>query len=748
MTAQTETRRLAAVMFADIEGYTALFQRNEAIAIQQVNDHRKDLEQATQKYKGEIIQFYGDGSATIFDSVIDAVHCAIDIQSASTKNRIPVRIGIHMGDLIVKDGDIFGDVVNIASRIQSAGVPGSILVSRKVVDELVNHPDVHTARIGMFSLKNVNKRIELFAVAERGLAIPPMHIEEEKRKFSSWYYLFLFILVMLGLAFWFKKGWIPFGNKKIEAELICIPPFKDHTQHPEFKETGIIVASLVSKGLNEISEANVVSYESLIRYFNSDLTPLLKNPFLAKRTGAKLSLDGHYRLTGEKQDSLFFWGDVIDLRTKEIIIHLPSVTCAANKDYVCIAEIVNYLAGFWKTRDTPVFKIPKGKAWDAYRRAIDIWGDEQKEQEAYSYLLQSIEEDSTFLDAYFLLLDYFNNANLFTNEADTLNLIRNRFPKLDERQANFLQYYEEDLKGRNTDAFKYFSKEYNQNPKDLMINTSGMVLASEYLNDPALTLSMFREIGTEDLDLNVCVYCRTKINMALQAYLDLSDLNNAGKLAEQLKPYAVKRAQVSKLILYYLTVGDTSTINDLIRNSNQRDTIRDIRQIYYRYAAQYALLLGKPELTHYYSNKALALYGNEANWKAGWCHFLVGNYTRAEQIYLAEVHKRPNTAWLIGDLGIIYAKQGKTEKANEIISKLENLKEPYDYGETPYLQGRIKANMGDTSGAIHYLDQAIEEGIKFGKGTTFHHDPALIPVFSNEEFVKLLSKNRPGPSNK
>src|SRR6188474_3323873 len=119
MIAQAENRRLAAVMFADIEGYTALFQRNEAVAIKQVNDHRQDLENATQKYKGEIIQFYGDGSATIFESVIDAVRCAMDIQSASANSRIPVRIGIHMGDLVYKDGDIFGDVVNVASRIQS-----------------------------------------------------------------------------------------------------------------------------------------------------------------------------------------------------------------------------------------------------------------------------------------------------------------------------------------------------------------------------------------------------------------------------------------------------------------------------------------------------------------------------------------------------------------------------------------------------------------------------------------------------
>ena len=744
MIAQAENRRLAAVMFADIEGYTALFQRNEAVAIKQVNDHRQDLENATQKHKGEIIQFYGDGSATIFESVIDAVRCAIDIQNASAKSRIPVRIGIHMGDLVYKDGDIFGDVVNVASRIQSAGVPGSILVSKKVVDELVNHPDIHTARIGLFSLKNVNQRIELFAVAEKGLAIPPLHIEDHRKKLSAWYYLVLFGGLLLAMAFWLKREWFPIAAEKIGDELICIPPFKDHTLKPEYKETGVIVASLVSRGLNEISEANVVSYESLIRYFNSDLSPLQKNPFLAKKTGAKLSLDGHYRLTGEKQDSLFFWGDVIDLRSKEVIIHLPEIICAANKDYVCIDQLVNHLAGYWKTRNTHVFKVPNGKSWDSYRKAIEIWADENRIDDAKGHLLQSIQQDSTFLDAYFLLLDLFNNNDEYAHESDTLNLIRKRFTNLNERQANFLQYYEEDLKGRNKDAFKYFVKEYQENPKDLMMNTTGMVLASEYLNDPAITLNMFKQIDPESLDLNLCVYCRTKVNMALQAYLDVSDYKNAGALAEQLKPYAEKRAQVSKLILYYLTIGDTATVSDVIRTATKKDKADDIHQIYLRYAAQYGLLLGRPELARYYARKALDLYGKSLNWKVGRLHYLLGEFPAAEKIYLEEINKdTTNNINLSAELGVIYAKQGKLEKAQSIVTQLENNKPTYDLGLTPYLQGRIKAHMGEAANAIKYLNQAIEEGIKFGKGTTFHHDADLIILFKEPDYLKLLAKNRP-----
>ena len=93
MMPQTETRKLAAVMFVDIEGYTSLFQQNESAAIKQVNDHRKELEETTLKYNGNIIQFYGDGSATVFDSVIDAVRSATELQQKSIVARIPIRNG-------------------------------------------------------------------------------------------------------------------------------------------------------------------------------------------------------------------------------------------------------------------------------------------------------------------------------------------------------------------------------------------------------------------------------------------------------------------------------------------------------------------------------------------------------------------------------------------------------------------------------------------------------------------------------
>ena len=99
--AEKEIRKLAAVMFTDIEGYTAMVQKNEDHALQMVSIHRRFLEQFTTESNGKVIHFYGDGSLSVYESAIDAVRCAIKMQQAYQKEgQVPVRIGLHLGDIV------------------------------------------------------------------------------------------------------------------------------------------------------------------------------------------------------------------------------------------------------------------------------------------------------------------------------------------------------------------------------------------------------------------------------------------------------------------------------------------------------------------------------------------------------------------------------------------------------------------------------------------------------------------------
>lgn len=167
-------RQLTAIMFTDMVGYTALMQENEHQARLNRDRHREVLERLITAQDGRILQFYGDGTLSVFNSAIAAVHCAIEVQSElrSGEEPIPLRIGVHTGDVVHDDGGVYGDGVNVASRIEGLGVAGAVLISEKVYDEVKNQPDIQTEGLGQFNLKNVRRPMEVFAIANKGLAVP------------------------------------------------------------------------------------------------------------------------------------------------------------------------------------------------------------------------------------------------------------------------------------------------------------------------------------------------------------------------------------------------------------------------------------------------------------------------------------------------------------------------------------------------------------------------------------------------
>jgi len=166
-------RRLAAIMFTDIVGYTAMMQQDEVIANRKRRRHRTVFNELTPQYDGQILQYYGDGTLSIFNSTTAAVECAVAIQRALKKEpKVSLRIGIHTGDVTFNEEDIFGDGVNVASRIESLCVPGGVYISRKVYDDIKNHPTLKAQYIGDFDLKNISEKTTVYAISNNGITIP------------------------------------------------------------------------------------------------------------------------------------------------------------------------------------------------------------------------------------------------------------------------------------------------------------------------------------------------------------------------------------------------------------------------------------------------------------------------------------------------------------------------------------------------------------------------------------------------
>ena len=166
-------RRLSAIMFTDMVGYTALMQEDESRATALRDRHRTVLREGIESHQGEILQFYGDGTLSVFPSAVQAVDAAVDIQRRfQLAPPIPVRVGLHIGDIVHDQDGVHGDGVNVAARVQGLAVPGSVLISGGVNEELKNHPRLPTRALGEFELKNVQKPVSIHAVVASTLAVP------------------------------------------------------------------------------------------------------------------------------------------------------------------------------------------------------------------------------------------------------------------------------------------------------------------------------------------------------------------------------------------------------------------------------------------------------------------------------------------------------------------------------------------------------------------------------------------------
>ena len=137
MTPEAPTRKLAAIMFTDMVGYTSLMQKDEVQARELVQNHREIIKPLIEKHAGEVIQYVGDGTFSTFGSAIEAVNCAAEIQRHLLDVKgISVRIGLHVGDVVVEGEEVYGDGVNVASRLEPLAEPGGIFISGRVYDDI------------------------------------------------------------------------------------------------------------------------------------------------------------------------------------------------------------------------------------------------------------------------------------------------------------------------------------------------------------------------------------------------------------------------------------------------------------------------------------------------------------------------------------------------------------------------------------------------------------------------------------
>jgi TolB-like protein/class 3 adenylate cyclase/Tfp pilus assembly protein PilF len=168
-----QQRLLAAILVTDIEGYTAIMQQSEQRAVDLRDQHRAILQREHRAFQGRVVQYYGDGTLSIFPNAEQAVQCALAMQQAfGQEPRVPVRMGLHLGDIILDEVQAIGEGVSLAAHIESLGKAGSILLSDRIKVEITAHTDLRTVSLGIFQFKTIAREVEVFALDHEGLLLP------------------------------------------------------------------------------------------------------------------------------------------------------------------------------------------------------------------------------------------------------------------------------------------------------------------------------------------------------------------------------------------------------------------------------------------------------------------------------------------------------------------------------------------------------------------------------------------------
>jgi adenylate cyclase len=266
-------RRLAAIMFTDIVGYSALTQRNEALALELLAEHRNILRPFFDKHDGIEIETAGDSFFVEFNSAVEAVNCAIEIQKTlddRNKNEIPgrelyLRIGIHIGDVVHMDNHVHGDGVNIAARLEPKAVPGGICISEDVARQIRNKIEYPVIKQAEEKLKNISMPMDIFRIELPWLAghKHPKPVKKSKLKLIAAIAAGVILVSLVALILMNNQGAKASPTTK---NRLAVLPLKNISNDPKDEYFADGMTEELISSISKIGELNVIARTSTMKY--------------------------------------------------------------------------------------------------------------------------------------------------------------------------------------------------------------------------------------------------------------------------------------------------------------------------------------------------------------------------------------------------------------------------------------------------------------------------------------------------
>jgi|GEM_PF-511048 len=445
-------RKLAAIMFTDIVVYSVLMSKYESLALGILDKNRRLHQSALKQHNGELIKEIGDGTLAIFHSSWDAVTCAMTLQDTLSHDpSYRLRIGIHIGDIVATESDVFGDGVNIASRIQTLCEPGGICFTERVYEDILNKTGLNIQCIGTKSLKNIEHPVKLYAISlssikeKREIKMPAWQQaakhdtleagqrKDKKTKIRSGVVTAVVILLVLIAVAIIIKSYFPGILYAREPTPIAVVSFENQTGDASFDYLQKAIPNLLITNLEHSRFFRVMTWErmqDLLRQMGQDSVSTIGADLgfeLCRRAGCHIIVIGSYVKAG---DVFVTDAKVLDVSSKQMLSSVSAkgtgVSSILESQIDDLSREISRTAGISKHRietgDLHVTDVTTSsmEAYQYFLKGVDA-SEKMYHNDARKYFEAAVRLDSTFAVAWFYLSQTYESLMNYRMRDEAIN---------------------------------------------------------------------------------------------------------------------------------------------------------------------------------------------------------------------------------------------------------------------------------------------------------------------------------------
>ena len=730
---ESPIRKLAAIMFTDMVGYTALMQKDEIKARELIQRHRDLMKPHITKHGGKVLQFVGDGTFCTFDSAIEAVNAALEIQHVfKTEDEMALRIGIHVGDVVIEGEEVYGDGVNVASRIEPLAEPGGICVTDKVYDNLKNQQGMKITPLGEKELKNVEESLKVYSIEA---AIPDelenhadsKFTEQKKASESTTNKLIIVAAGVIFLIILFAWLFPVFESSERALEAsgeirsIAILPLDNLSNDPdqEYFSDGMTEALIAN--IAKIRSLKVISRTSVMRYKGTDKSlPEIERELKvdAILEGSVMHAEGEVRVTVQ----LIRAATDEHLWANSYTDKLENILSLQSKIARAVAEEIKLTLSPEEEMNIGGDRKVNPEAYKLYLRAqkTNPWVQSFKEEEvAIKLLREAVAIDANFTDAW-LLLSYrlsILHSELYdpdetehvANAEEALNKAKALEPtkvEVELTEGHYHYYGNRDYVNALESYYRVLQKDPNNSVAKEHIGyvqrrmgkweSSLDKLLEAYKTDP-YNLDLVRSVGVNYQNLRKFAESEVFFKKAL----DISPL--------------LTHAYVGLAAIAFQKSGNPEDALEAM----QTDLLVDRLDRYVNEKSYYFALSGNLdavyELVNSYPSSEFRLGSliNTRNYIFGSAHYVIGDHAKAEEyfnLFLPELEiahrlEPKKDKWMLY-LSFSYAFLGRKEDAISVaLNRAENIK----ISEDAFWGGNIEYDMAEIFMIVGELDKALNK---------------------------------------